>query len=66
MEALLIALVDTEYWLGFYAIAVLMHYGPTLIVNNLLAVGFDHKGESADLVTAFEALEHFINPTSRE
>ena len=29
----MIALVDTEYWLGFYAIAVLMHYGPTLIVK---------------------------------
>lgn len=30
--------------------------------KNLLAVGFEHKGESADLVTAFEAFEHFIDP----
>ena len=30
--------------------------------KNLLAVGFEHTGENADLVTAFEAFEHFINP----
>jgi hypothetical protein len=31
--------------------------------NNLLARGFEHKKEKADLVTAFEAFEHFVNPT---
>ncbi len=30
--------------------------------KNLLAVGFEHTGESADLVTAFEAFEHFVDP----
>lgn len=30
--------------------------------KNLLAVGFEHAGESANLVTAFEAFEHFISP----
>lgn len=30
--------------------------------ENLLAVGFEHKDENADLVTAFEAFEHFVNP----
>ena len=30
--------------------------------KNLLAVGFEHAGENATLVTAFEALEHFVNP----
>jgi len=30
--------------------------------QNLLANGFEHKGEEAQLVTAFEAFEHFINP----
>lgn len=30
--------------------------------KNLLAVGFEHAGDSADLVTAFEAFEHFVNP----
>jgi hypothetical protein len=31
--------------------------------DNLLAVGFEHDGEAADLVTAFEAFEHFVSPT---
>lgn len=30
--------------------------------KNLLAVGFEHTDESADLVTAFEAFEHFVDP----
>jgi hypothetical protein len=30
--------------------------------NNLLARGFEHSDEKADLVTAFEAFEHFVNP----
>jgi hypothetical protein len=30
--------------------------------NNLLAKGFEHDGNSADLVTAFEAFEHFVDP----
>jgi hypothetical protein len=30
--------------------------------KNLLARGFEHSDERADLVTAFEAFEHFINP----
>lgn len=30
--------------------------------KNLLAVGFEHSDEKADLVTAFEAFEHFVNP----
>lgn len=30
--------------------------------KNALAVGFEFNGESADLVTAFEAFEHFVNP----
>lgn len=30
--------------------------------QNLVAKGFEHDGESADLVTAFEAFEHFIYP----
>lgn len=30
--------------------------------KNLLAVGFEHTGEKADLVTAFEAFEHFVDP----
>jgi Methyltransferase domain len=30
--------------------------------QNLVAMGFEHKGESADLVTAFEAFEHFVSP----
>jgi hypothetical protein len=30
--------------------------------ENLLARGFEHSGESAGLVTAFEAFEHFVNP----
>lgn len=30
--------------------------------KNLLAVGFEHEGEKATLVTAFEAFEHFVNP----
>jgi hypothetical protein len=32
--------------------------------ENLLARGFEHSGESAGLVTAFEAFEHFVNPKS--
>lgn len=30
--------------------------------KNLLAVGFEHQKEKADLVTAFEAFEHFVDP----
>ena len=30
--------------------------------QNLLARGFDHAGEPATLVTAFEAFEHFVEP----
>lgn len=30
--------------------------------QNLLARGFEHTGEPAALVTAFEAFEHFVNP----
>jgi hypothetical protein len=30
--------------------------------KNLLARGFEHSDERADIVTAFEAFEHFINP----
>ena len=30
--------------------------------ENLLARGFEYNGECADLVTAFEVLEHFVNP----
>jgi hypothetical protein len=30
--------------------------------ENLLARGFEHRGERAALVTAFEAFEHFVNP----
>ena len=30
--------------------------------TNLLARGFEHTNESADLVTSFEALEHFVYP----
>ncbi len=30
--------------------------------KNLLARGFEHSGESAELVTAFEAFEHFVDP----
>jgi len=30
--------------------------------DNLVARGFEHRNESADLVTAFEAFEHFVNP----
>jgi hypothetical protein len=30
--------------------------------QNLLARGFEHTTETADLVTAFEAFEHFVNP----
>jgi hypothetical protein len=30
--------------------------------KNLLARGFEHSDEKADLVTAFEAFEHFVNP----
>lgn len=30
--------------------------------KNLLAVGFEHTAEKANLVTAFEAFEHFVDP----
>jgi hypothetical protein len=30
--------------------------------KNLLARGFEHKGESAGLITAFESFEHFVDP----
>jgi hypothetical protein len=30
--------------------------------ENLLAEGFEHSAENADLVTAFEAFEHFVKP----
>lgn len=30
--------------------------------ENLLAKGFEHNGEKADLITAFEAFEHFTHP----
>ena len=30
--------------------------------ENLLARGFEHRNETADLVTAFEAFEHFVKP----
>jgi hypothetical protein len=30
--------------------------------KNLLAVGFEYTDEKADLVTAFEAFEHFVDP----
>jgi len=30
--------------------------------QNLLAKGFEHSAEKSDLVTAFEAFEHFVNP----
>lgn len=30
--------------------------------KNLLALGFAHRHEKAELVTAFEAFEHFVNP----
>ena len=30
--------------------------------KNLLAVGFEYSGENAELVTAFEAFEHFVDP----
>ena len=30
--------------------------------KNLLAVGFEHEAEKAELVTAFEAFEHFVDP----
>lgn len=30
--------------------------------KNLLAVGFEHTAEKANLVTAFEAFEHFVEP----
>jgi len=32
--------------------------------KNLLAIGFEHTSEKVDLVTAFEAFEHFNNPLS--
>jgi hypothetical protein len=32
--------------------------------KNLFAIGFEHAAEKSDLVTAFEAFEHFIDPPS--
>ena len=32
--------------------------------QNLVAMGFEHTDEKADLVTAFEAFEHFVSPTT--
>jgi len=32
--------------------------------QNLVAIGFEHKDERADLVTAFEAFEHFVHPVA--
>ncbi|MCC5641229.1 class I SAM-dependent methyltransferase, partial [Nostoc sp. CHAB 5844] len=32
--------------------------------KNLVAVGFEHNGEAASLVTAFEVLEHFVSPSA--
>jgi len=32
--------------------------------SNLLSRGFEYQGGHADLVTAFEAFEHFVNPAS--
>jgi len=32
--------------------------------SNLLCRGFEYQGGNADLVTAFEALEHFVNSTA--
>ena len=32
--------------------------------SNLLCRGFEYQGGHADLVTAFEAFEHFVNPVS--
>jgi hypothetical protein len=37
------------YWLDRYC-------------QNLLAKGFEHQGQSASLVTAFESFEHYVNP----
>jgi hypothetical protein len=31
---------------------------------NLLARGFEHSGEPADVITAFEAFEHFVEPAA--
>jgi hypothetical protein len=30
--------------------------------SNMLASGFEHTGEKAELITAFEAFEHFLDP----
>lgn len=32
--------------------------------TNLLAIGFEHSTQDADIVTAFEAFEHFVDPIS--
>jgi hypothetical protein len=37
-------------------------YWKDLYASNLVAVGFEHHGETGNLVTAFEAFEHFVNP----
>ena len=59
-------LVDSA---GGYGILVrlLRDYGVNALwsdryCQNLLASGFEHTTESADLVTVFEAFEHFVNP----
>ena len=35
-----------------------------LFCENLVARGFEHTNETADLVTAFEVFEHFENPAT--
>lgn len=32
--------------------------------KNLLSAGFEHSGQAAELVTAFEVFEHFVDPQS--
>ena len=56
-------------WAGGYGILVrlLRDYGIDTFwcdkyCENLLAQGFEYKNDGADLVTAFEAFEHFVYP----
>lgn len=56
-------------WAGGYGILVrlLRDYGidafwSDMYCENLLAKGFEHTNNGADLVTAFEAFEHFLDP----
>ena len=56
-------------WAGGYGILVRMlrDHGidalwSDLYSENLVAKGFEHRGEKANLITAFEAFEHFVNP----